>query len=204
MGFCKELSQIKTKNYLNKLFVKEIFGGKMNLSEYENYMKYAIKEADKAFKIGEFPVGCVIVQDGQIIATGARKGTSNNMKRPSEIDHAEIRALKNIEITDINIKLDQAVLFCTMEPCLMCFAAIILSGIKNIVYAYEDVMGGGTSCDLNLLPPLYKNSNINLVSGVLRNKSLEYFKMFFSKKKNLYWKNSLLEQYTLKQAELSI
>lgn len=164
-------------------------------------MEFALKEAENAFDRGEFPVGCIIVQQNRIVSAGSRTGTSSDMTRASEIDHAEIRALKDLENADINFDPDKAVLFSTMEPCLMCFSAIILSGIKKIVYAYEDPMGGGTRCDLTQLPPLYRDSRIVVVAGVLREKSLDLFKKFFKKKGNLYWKDSLLEQYTLNQAE---
>ncbi|MCP4721895.1 MAG: nucleoside deaminase, partial [Desulfobacteraceae bacterium] len=93
----------------------------------------------------------------------------------------------------------ESVLFCTMEPCLMCFAAIILAGIKKIVYAFEDPMGGGTGCDLSLMPPLYKEAKVEVVSGVLREKSLDLFYDFFNKETNLYWKDSFLEAYTREQ-----
>ncbi len=91
-------------------------------------------------------------------------------------------------------------LFCTMEPCLMCFGAILLSGIGKIVYAYEDIMGGGTRCDLTKLPPLYKNRQISIVPNILREESLELFKTFFANPENNYWKGSLLAEYTLSQA----
>ena len=50
----------------------------------------------------------------------------------------------------------------------MCFGAILLSGIGKIVYAYEDVMGGGTCCDLTKLTPLYKNRKISIIPNILR------------------------------------
>ena len=162
-------------------------------------MGLALEKADTAFKNGEFPVGCVVVLENQVIADSSRLGTSGDRKKFSEIDHAEIICLKKIEKADINDDLSKAVLFCTMEPCLMCFGAIILAGIKKIVYAYEDHMGGATCCDLNQLPFLYKNSKIKVVSGVFREKSLNLFMEFFKKKGNQYWKGSLLETYTLEQ-----
>ena len=120
-------------------------------------MEKALEQARCAFDQGQFPVGCVIVQDGNVIASGARTGTAGDLPFFSEVDHAEIRALKALERYGEGFCPEDAVLFCTMEPCLMCFAAIILSGIKTIVFAYEDAMGGGTCCDLESLPPLYRD-----------------------------------------------
>ena len=162
-------------------------------------MEMALAQAKIAFARGEFPVGCVIVQGKEVIATGVRQGTNLGEPFFSEIDHAEIRALKHLEKSNIEFCPEKSILFCTMEPCLMCFGAIILSGIKKIVYAYEDPMGGGTKCDLKKLPFLYQQCSIEIISGVLRQKSLDFFYDFFNKEDNLYWKNSYLEEYTLDQ-----
>lgn len=162
-------------------------------------MELALEQAVAAFGRGEFPVGCVIVQNGDVITVGQRKGTASDQSFFSEIDHAEIRALKSLETLETRFEPEKTTLYVTMEPCLMCFGAIILSGIKKIVYAYEDPMGGGTRCDLNGLPPLYKKCGVEIVPGLLRGKSLDLFAGFFIKKTNFYWKNSYLESYTLEQ-----
>ncbi|MCP4669739.1 MAG: nucleoside deaminase [Desulfobacula sp.] len=165
-------------------------------------MNLALDQAKKAFDKGEFPVGCVIVNAEKVISSGARRGTNKNQAVFSEIDHAEIRALKHLETMNKVFAPEKLTLFSTMEPCLMCFGAILLAGIKKIVYSFEDPMGGGTSCDLSKLPPLYAQSGINVVSGVLRQKSLDLFYDFFNKETNLYWKNSYLESYTLEQKKI--
>ncbi|WDP91439.1 MAG: nucleoside deaminase [Desulfobacter sp.] len=167
--------------------------------EYEFFMEKALEQAGSAYDQGQFPVGCVIVQDNEVIATGARTGTAGELSFFSEIDHAEIRALKALESADVVFRPADAVLFCTMEPCLMCFSAIILSGIKTIVFAYEDAMGGGTGVDLDSLPSLYREACVTVVPRVLRQKSLDLFYNFFNKEANLYWKDSFLEAYTLAQ-----
>ena len=165
-------------------------------------MELALDQAKIAFDNGEFPVGCVIVDTEQVIASGARVGTTSDKSVLSEIEHAEIRALKNLENIDKQFIPEKLTLFSTMEPCLMCFGAIILTGIKTIVYAYEDPMGGGTKCNLSKLPLLYKNADIEVFPGVLRQKSLDLFNNFFNKEDNLYWKNSYLEKYTLEQKKI--
>ncbi len=165
--------------------------------DYKHFMGKALVQAREALSAGEFPVGCVIVHGNRILATGSRKGTLGNF--PNEIDHAEIIALK--QLTDLKIDTDKnrVVLFTTLEPCIMCLGAMILSGISKIVYAYEDVMGGGTSCDLTKLTPLYKDSGILIVPSILRKESLKLFKAFFKNPKNSYWRGSLLARYTLGQ-----
>ena len=166
--------------------------------DYEYFMKMALDQARKALDAGEFPVGCVLVHQNRILATGARKGSMGNF--PNEIDHAEMIALKCVAGMDINTDKKEMVLFTTMEPCLMCLGALILNGIGEVVYAYEDVMGGGTGCNLAGLTPLYRNQKISIVPHILRQQSLELFKAFFQNPENSYWKGSLLAEYTLRQS----
>ncbi len=166
---------------------------------HEYFMKEALNLAQAALEQGEFPVGSVLVYKNKIIATGKREGTAKSVT--NEVDHAEIIALRNLAGMDSfnEISRKKLTIYCTMEPCLMCFGAILLSGIGTIVYAYEDVMGGGTSCDTKNLTPLYKNSRITIVPGILRKESLDIFKMYFYNPSNIYWKGSLLASYTLSQ-----
>ncbi len=166
--------------------------------DYEYFMKKALDQAGKALDAGEFPVGCVLVHQNRILATGARKGSMGDF--PNEIDHAEMIALKCVAGMDINTDKKEMVLFTTMEPCLMCLGALILNGIGEVVYAYEDVMGGGTGCNLAGLTPLYRNQKISIVPYILRQQSLELFKAFFQNPENSYWKGSLLAEYTLRQS----
>ena len=158
-------------------------------------MKKALDRAEHALAEGEFPVGCVMVYQGEILVSGSRKGTIGGAR--NEIDHAEMVALRRlIEIED-NIDPGKITVFCTMEPCLMCYGALILAGVGEIVFAYEDVMGGGTGCELSRLKPLYKNSPVTVVAGVMHAESLKIFKSYFSNPANSYWRQSLLAEYTL-------
>jgi len=162
---------------------------------YEHFMGKALDQAKKALSAGEFPVGCVMVHQDKILATGSRKGTAGDF--PNEVEHAEMIALKRLIDLKVNTDKNRIVLFTTLEPCLMCLGALILSGIREIVYAYEDVMGGGTRCDLTKLSPLYKNHRISIVPNILRKESLKLFKAFFQNPENSYWRGSLLARYTL-------
>jgi tRNA(adenine34) deaminase len=161
------------------------------------FMRQALIEAEKAFSAGEFPVGCVLVHEQDILVRAARTGTSPNST--NEIDHAEMIALRRLLSLGKRVPLNNLALYCTMEPCLMCFGAILLSGIAKIVYAYEDTMGGASRCDPAHLPPLYQNRQVSIVPHVLRHESLALFKAYFSNPANVYWKGSLLADYTLAQ-----
>ena len=163
--------------------------------DYEYFMKKALVKAEGALADGEFPVGCVMVYQGKILVAGTRKGTIGG--GGNEIDHAEMVALRRLLDCGDQIDAGEITVFCTMEPCLMCYAALILAGVGEIVFAYEDVMGGGTGCDLSGLKPLYKNSPARVVPGVMRAESLKIFKKYFSNPANNYWKQSLLAEYTL-------
>ena len=165
--------------------------------DYDRFMRKALALAEDALEAGEFPVGCVMVYRDRILVTGSRKGTVTDDR--NEIDHAEMVALRNLIDLKKSVDHSEVSVFCTMEPCLMCYAALILAGIGNIVYAYEDVMGGGSMCELSRLKPLYKNSPITVVGNVMRKESLRLFKAFFSNPDNHYWKDSLLAEYTLAQ-----
>ena len=160
-------------------------------------MQKALDLAEKTLKNGEFPVGCVIVSQNKIIAEGSRKNTSGSLT--NEIDHAEIIALRRLADSGEVLDKRETTLFCTLEPCLMCFCAIVLSNINKIVYAYEDVMGGCTRADFTKLSPLYRNSKISIIPNILREKSLELFRQYFADSNNAYWDKSLLANYTLIQ-----
>jgi tRNA(adenine34) deaminase len=163
----------------------------------EHFMNLALKEAKNALSFGEFPVGCVMVLEDQVLASGFRQSSFGC--NTNELDHAEIVTLRKLSSLNDFDDYGHIRVYCTMEPCLMCYAALILSGIRRIVWAYEDIMGGGTRCDLSMLPPLYATSRVSVGPYVLRQESLEIFKRFFSNPHNQYWKESLLAEYTLKQ-----
>ncbi|MBW2250933.1 MAG: nucleoside deaminase [Deltaproteobacteria bacterium] len=163
---------------------------------YEYFMKKALNLAEKALSKGEFPVGCVMVYENKVLVSGSRihsKGTIID-----ETEHAEIIALRKLTHKK-DIEKSKVSVFCNLEPCLMCYGALIISGIGEIVYAYEDVMGGGTSCDLSMLTPLYKNTRVSVVPNILRGESLKLFKAYFLNPETNYLQGSLLETFTLSQ-----
>jgi len=81
----------------------------------------------------------------------------------------------------------------------MCFATLLLNGVRRFVFAYEDAMGGGTGLDLATLTPLYREMQVELVPHIRRGESLALFKAFFANPANPYWRGSLLAEYTLAQ-----
>ena len=165
--------------------------------DYERFMQKALEEAQTALTAGEFPVGCVMVQDKKILASGARRGTTGGY--PNEVDHAELVALRRLFRLNLQMNMREVTVFSTLEPCLMCFGALMISGIGKLVFASEDPMGGSTQCDAAKLNPLYQSNQMAIIPGVLRNESLKLLKAFFSEPENTYLKDSLLATYTLGQ-----
>jgi tRNA(adenine34) deaminase len=168
----------------------------MERDKHEYIMLLALAEAKCALDAGEFPVGCVIADNDRIVATGRR---INSADSPNEMDHAEIVALRALLAGGSESDLGRLAVYTTMEPCLMCFSTLILNVIRTSVYAYEDVMGGGTNVPLRNMNPLYAGMEITVIPHVLREKSLDLFAMFFSSPDNVYWRDSLLAHYTLTQ-----
>jgi tRNA(adenine34) deaminase len=115
----------------------------------------------------------------------------------NELDHAEMVALRQFVLLNEELEPAGVTVFCTMEPCLMCFSALILAGIGEVVFAYEDAMGGGTGCDRSQMKALYRDSPIVVRPHVRRSESLALFQKFFADPANRYWRGSLLAQYTL-------
>lgn len=168
----------------------------MHSSRHEQFMHTALTEARRALEAGEFPVGCVLVLDNLIVVGRGRRRHSSG-SGVNEIDHAEIVTLRSLLREQPGIDCARITVYSTLEPCLMCYAALLLSGIRHFVWAYEDVMGGGTSLPLERLAPLYQDMEPELVPHVLRQESLSLFVAFFQQYS--YWQNSLLARYTIEQ-----
>lgn len=162
----------------------------------EQFMRAALAQAADALAEGEFPVGCVIVGDDRIIASGSRKNSSAEF---CEMDHAEIVALRSLQQERPEVDMTGLTVYSTMEPCLMCFSTLIVNNVRRVVYGYEDAMGGGTNLPLHLLSPLYREYPIDVEKHVLRNDCLILFKRFFSNPDNEYLSDTLLAEYTLSQ-----
>ncbi len=166
------------------------------MSKHEKYMRLALAEAEFALENGDFPVGCVIVDNQGVVATGRRE---HSCEQANELDHAEIVAIRKVVDARQLQENNDLIIYSTMEPCLMCYSTLILNNIRTIVYAYEDVMGGGTNLPLDSLPPLYSSMEVTVISHVLREESLTLFQRFFMNPDNPYWRDSLLSRYTLGQ-----
>ncbi|MCL2790458.1 MAG: nucleoside deaminase [Desulfobulbus sp.] len=166
------------------------------MSEHERCMRAALDEARLALAAGEFPVGCVMVAGRRIVARGRRRNSTEG--RLNEIDHAEVVALRQLIADQPGLDFGAVTVYSTLEPCLMCYATMLLSGIRTFVWAFEDVMGGGANLPLYMLNPLYAQMRVHLFDRVLREESLRLFQEFF--RTGTYWQDSLLARYTMAQS----
>ncbi len=142
----------------------------------ELYMLEALKEAEKAYSIGEVPVGCVIVKEDEIIARGY------NIREMSQtvFSHAEIMAIEKACKKLNTWRLEDCEIFVTLEPCLMCSGAIISARIKRLVYGAKEPKFGAHQSILNAFDYDF-NHKTEVVSGILSEKSNQLLKKFFRK-----------------------
>jgi tRNA(adenine34) deaminase len=165
------------------------------MQDHEHYMRVALTEAEIALDEGEFPVGCVLVGDDRVLAKARRKNSRG--KKKNEIDHAEVAALRQLLQSAPETDCSVITAYSTMEPCLMCYSTMLLSGIRRFVWAFEDTMGGGTDLPLDRMKTLYAEIKVELIPHVLRTESLQLFQQFF--RLHTYWQDSSLARYTLEQ-----
>lgn len=164
-------------------------------NEHEQLMDMALDEARAALAAGEFPVGCVMAIGGEVVARGRRRNSVEGCR--NEIDHAEILTLRQLLAERPSLDLATVTVYSTLEPCLMCYSTMLLSGIRSFVWAYEDVMGGGANLPLYMLNTLYAQMKVVLVDRIRREESLRLFQQFFQN--GSYWQDSLLARYTMAQ-----
>lgn len=141
----------------------------------EFYMQEALKEAKKAYELGEVPIGAVVVYQGDIIGRG------HNL-RETTLDattHAEMQAIKDANRTLKNWRLEECQLYVTLEPCPMCSGAIILSRLQKVVFGAHDPKGGTCGTFMNLVQDDRFNHQCELESGVLAEESRQLLQSFF-------------------------
>lgn len=135
----------------------------MRLTEEEKYMKEAIRQAHKAWKLQEVPIGCVIVRDGKIIARGYnRRNTDKNT-----LAHAELLAIRRASRAVGDWRLEECTMYITLEPCQMCAGAIVQARIPRVVIGSRNPKAGCAGSILNLLQVPAFNHQVELTEGVL-------------------------------------
>ncbi|MBP3464359.1 MAG: tRNA adenosine(34) deaminase TadA [Clostridia bacterium] len=143
--------------------------------EKEYFMKAAIKEAQKAYKKEEVPIGAVIVKDGKIIARAHNLKESKN----DTTEHAEIRAIKKASKKLEAWRLSECELYTTLEPCPMCAGAIIQARIKKVYIGTMDEKTGACGSVLNLFEDHKFNHKVETEYGILEEESKKIIQDFF-------------------------
>lgn len=144
-----------------------------NKDEY--YMKMALREAKKAYKLGEVPIGCVIVYKDRIIARGYNRRNTDK----SSLSHAEISAIKKAGKFMGDWRLEECTLYVTLEPCQMCAGAIVQARIENVVIGCMNPKAGCAGSILNLLNMPAFNHQVHTVYGVLEEECSSLLTDFF-------------------------
>lgn len=145
------------------------------LTEDERFMKEAVKQAKKAWKIEEVPIGCVIVYEGKIIGRGYNRRTTDK----NTLAHAELLAIKRASKKMGDWRLEDCTMYVTLEPCQMCSGAIIQARIKRVVVGCMNPKAGCAGSILNLLQMEEFNHQAELETGVLEEECSLLMKGFF-------------------------
>jgi tRNA(adenine34) deaminase len=134
------------------------------IDQDEYFMRIALEEAKNALDEGNFPIGAVIVHNGEIIA----QGHNQIFSKGSNLAHAEMEVMLSIYNFLFQHK-GECEIYTTLEPCMMCYGAILFAHIKRITYAAKDTTCGGIGLAPHL--PFSKMRALEITGGVLANES---------------------------------
>ena len=147
----------------------------------EFYMNLALKEAARAAKIDEVPVGAVIVdKESNVIGYGYNSPISSN----DPTSHAEINAMRMASKVLKNYRLIDTDLYVTIEPCIMCMGAIIHARVKRVIFGAKDVKWGAVSSLYAMAEDKRINHNPKIISGICEDKAKKIIIDFFKNKRS--------------------
>ncbi|MDD4111524.1 MAG: tRNA adenosine(34) deaminase TadA [Herbinix sp.] len=141
----------------------------------EKYMREALKQAKKAYLLGEVPIGCVIVYQDKIIGRGYNRRNTNK----TTLAHAELAAISKASKNMGDWRLEDCTIYITLEPCQMCSGAIVQARIKRAVIGTMNPKAGCGGSILNLLQMEEFNHQVELTTGVLRDECTQVLQTFF-------------------------
>ena len=145
------------------------------LTDQEKYMKEALRQAKKAYALGEVPIGCVIVHEGKIIGRGYnRRNTDKNT-----LAHAEITAINKASRKLGDWRLEGCTLYVTRQPCHMCAGAIVQARIDEVVMACMNPKAGCGGSILNILEMPEFNHQVKVTRGILEEECSHMLTQFF-------------------------
>jgi tRNA(adenine34) deaminase len=147
----------------------------MNPNDFPHYMELALREAQLAYEENEVPVGAIVVFENRVIG----RGHNRTIALHDATAHAEIIALSAAYEHFDDWRLENCYLFSTLEPCIMCSGAAVLSRIKTIVYGASDPKFGGCGSIFNIPPEPKLNHRCEVIGGVLETEVASLMKQFF-------------------------
>lgn len=156
------------------------------MTNHQFYMKMAIEEAKKAGDIGEVPIGAVIVKNDEIIARAHNLRESK--KDPTA--HAEYLAIQKASKFLNSWRLEECQLYVTLEPCVMCAGAIVMSRIPQVIYGAKDPKGGCAGSLMDLLQEPRFNHRAQVERGVMEEACSQLLTEFF---KNIRKKKKIIQ-----------
>ena len=143
----------------------------------EQFMQEALAFAKEAERLGEIPVGCVIVKDGQIVGAGFNQ----SITRHDPSAHAEVIAIREAARALENYRLKGCTLYVTLEPCAMCTALIVHARIDRVVFGANDFKTGALGGVIDLIEAAKMNHRPTVDKGILAQESTSLLKQFFGK-----------------------
>ncbi len=150
------------------------------LSTDEAHLRAAIAEAHAAEADGEVPVGAVVVYQDKIIA----RGQNRVLRDHDPTAHAEIVALRAAGLALENYRLNDCILYVTLEPCAMCAGAILHARIARLVYAAPDPKAGACGSVLSVMNHPQLNHKVEITSGLLAEECGDLLRNFFQARRN--------------------
>ena len=145
------------------------------MTQDERFMKEAIKQAKKAYKLLEVPIGCVIVHEGKIIARGYnRRNTDKNT-----LAHAELTAIRKAAKVLGDWRLEGCTMYVTLEPCQMCAGALVQARIDKVYIGCMNKKAGCAGSVLKLLEMQEFNHQVETVRGLLEEECSTLLSTFF-------------------------
>lgn len=147
----------------------------MTMTEDEFYMRKALSQAMRAMRLGEVPIGCVIVHEGRVIARGYNRRNTDH----STLSHAEMAAIRIASRKLGDWRLEGCTLYCTLEPCPMCAGAIEQARIDRVVIGAPSDKSGCAGSVLNIVANDRLMHQSEITSGVLEEECRGLLKDFF-------------------------
>ncbi|MDO9267944.1 MAG: tRNA adenosine(34) deaminase TadA [Methylobacter sp.] len=141
----------------------------------EAWMRHAIRLAQRAEQQGEVPVGAIVVRDDRCIAEGWNIPITSH----DPTAHAEVVAMRGAGVVMENYRLNDATLYVTLEPCVMCIGAMSHARIKRLVFGAYDLKRGAVCNALSLTDASFLNHRISWDGGVLETECSEMLRDFF-------------------------